>query len=299
MATSIYRQQRIKNTSDPRTPRPSQASRAASKMGIVANTYDPWEDEVPLNKRIKPTLQADAPRLSSGNNLLQTRAVSDREIPMYERTEPTRPDDAPKLLDSYNSTIITQAPKPVVPMSRMTDPTFKKDMASLQPMSRMTDPTFKKEAFTREAMSERTEPTRPDDAPRLYTHDGYPARQNPDGSHSTEVSITVTNPLLNNGAPTNIPSLWKGKEVDEKTAIKNAVASGNVYSKFPSIQEAVKSAVARSQAGGYTGPSGTGSVATSDPYKNEQSLSQRVTPTAKIQAMNAYERMIASRERGN
>jgi hypothetical protein len=40
----------------------------------------------------------------------------------------------------------------------------------------------------------------------VKTHDGYPARKNADGSYSTELSITVTNPKLNGGKPTNIPS---------------------------------------------------------------------------------------------
>jgi hypothetical protein len=82
------------------------------------------------------------------------------------------------------------------------------------------------------------------------THDGYPARENADGSYSTEVSITVTNPKLNNGKPTNIPSLWKGKEVDEDMAVRNALATGKSYKSFNSINEAVSAAKARSEAGG-------------------------------------------------
>ena len=82
------------------------------------------------------------------------------------------------------------------------------------------------------------------------THDGLPARQNADGSYSTEVSITVTDPRLNGGKPTNIPSLWGGKEVDQNTAVKNALASGKTYQAFGSINEAVTSAKTRSEAGG-------------------------------------------------
>ena len=87
------------------------------------------------------------------------------------------------------------------------------------------------------------------------THDGLPARKNADGSHSTEVSITVTDPRLNDGKPTNIPSLWGGKEVDEDTAIKNALNSGNAYKSFGSIKEAVDAARAKSAAGGANAPS--------------------------------------------
>lgn len=82
------------------------------------------------------------------------------------------------------------------------------------------------------------------------THDGYPARKNADGSYSTEVSITVTNPKLNGGKPTNIPSLWEGKEVDENTAVEKALASGKKYESFSTIFEAVKAAKERSKAGG-------------------------------------------------
>lgn len=90
-------------------------------------------------------------------------------------------------------------------------------------------------------------PTVPTDA---KTHDGFPARKNADGSYSTEVSITVTNPKLNDGKPTNIPSLWKGKEVDENTAIENALATGKKYESFSTIPEAVAAAKERSNAGG-------------------------------------------------
>lgn len=90
-------------------------------------------------------------------------------------------------------------------------------------------------------------PTVPTDA---KTHDGFPARKNADGSYSTEVSITVTNPKLNDGKPTNIPSLWKGKEVDENTAVENALATGKKYESFSTIPEAVAAAKERSNAGG-------------------------------------------------
>jgi hypothetical protein len=90
----------------------------------------------------------------------------------------------------------------------------------------------------------------PDATGGLLTHDGLPARRNADGSYSTEVSITVTDPKLNNGKPTNIPSLWGGKEVDEQTAVDNALKSGKTYSSYNSIDEAVTAAKARSNAGG-------------------------------------------------
>jgi hypothetical protein len=92
----------------------------------------------------------------------------------------------------------------------------------------------------------------------IKTHDGYPARQNADGSYSTEVSITVTNPKLNGGKPTNIPSLWYGKEVDENTAVNNVLASGKKYESFSTIPEAVKAAKEKSNAGGAAAPNKAG-----------------------------------------
>lgn len=91
----------------------------------------------------------------------------------------------------------------------------------------------------------------------LLTHDGYPARKNPDGSHSTEVSITVTDPRLNEGKPTNIPSMWEGKEVDEDTAVNKALMSKKTYKSFDSIESAVKAAKERSNAGGASADRGT------------------------------------------
>lgn len=82
------------------------------------------------------------------------------------------------------------------------------------------------------------------------THDGYPAVKNANGSYSTELTITVTNPKLNGGKPTNIPSLWKGKEVNEETAVANALASGAKYDSFSTIPEAVSAAKEKSKGGG-------------------------------------------------
>jgi hypothetical protein len=82
------------------------------------------------------------------------------------------------------------------------------------------------------------------------THDGYPAKKNADGSYSTELTITVTNPKLNGGKPTNIPSLWKGVEVNEETAVENAMRSGAKYQSFSTIPEAVSAAKEKSKGGG-------------------------------------------------
>ena len=112
------------------------------------------------------------------------------------------------------------------------------------------------------------------------THDGYPARENADGSYSTEVSITVTNPKLNNGKPTNIPSLWKGKEVDEDTAVRNALATGKSYKAFNSINEAVTAAKARSEAGGAGADS-------KKELTDEEQLAKALSKATGVQERNA------------
>ena len=108
----------------------------------------------------------------------------------------------------------------------------------------------------------------------VKTHDGYPARKNADGSYSTELSITVTNPKLNSGKPTNIPSLWKGKEVDENTAVENALASGKKYDSFSTIPEAVNAAKEKSKAGGAGVPSNKPAAAKLTQAQNDAAITK-------------------------
>jgi 2'-5' RNA ligase len=70
--------------------------------------------------------------------------------------------------------------------------------------------------------------------------------QNPDGSVSTELSITVTDPELNAGRPTNIPSIWGGRRVSEDEAIDNAITSGYQFPSFDTLDDAETAARARS-----------------------------------------------------
>lgn len=86
---------------------------------------------------------------------------------------------------------------------------------------------------------ERGEPT---------THDGYAAPKTADGATMTELSITVTDPRLNGGKPTNIPSLWAGRQVSEGEAVKRALASGQTWQSFETIEAAEVAAAARSEA---------------------------------------------------
>jgi flagellum-specific peptidoglycan hydrolase FlgJ len=70
--------------------------------------------------------------------------------------------------------------------------------------------------------------------------------QNPDGSVSTELSITVTEPGLNSGRPTNIPTVWDGQRVSDDEAIDNAIRSGVAFPSFNSIKQAEQAARKRS-----------------------------------------------------
>lgn len=132
------------------------------------------------------------------------------------------------------------------------------------------------------------------------THDGLPARRNADGSYSTELSITVTDPRLNGGRPTNIPSLWGGREVDEDTAVKKALDSGKQYPAFANVQEAVEAARARSEAGG-AGPLvstiNDADVAIVEREQREMEAGKRRDFSPEAKAVIA--RMDAEKQRGN
>ena len=87
------------------------------------------------------------------------------------------------------------------------------------------------------------------------TEEGRPIVRNADGSVSTERTITVTEDGINNGRPTNIPTMYGGRIVDEATAIQiisdnNGVDpdTGKKLSSFASINEAENAAEARSKA---------------------------------------------------
>lgn len=91
------------------------------------------------------------------------------------------------------------------------------------------------------------------------TNEGRPIIQNPDGSVSTERTITVTDPRLNGGMPTNIPSMFGGKEVSEDEAVERIVRAGGkdpetgqVMKGYPTIDAAVKAAQERSAGLGRT-----------------------------------------------
>lgn len=82
---------------------------------------------------------------------------------------------------------------------------------------------------------------------KFTTREGKPLYKNPDSSYSSERSITVTDPSLNGGRATNIPSFIGGKQLNQRDAINAAVQSGKKHQSFNSVDEAVSAAKARSK----------------------------------------------------
>ena len=88
--------------------------------------------------------------------------------------------------------------------------------------------------------------------------------ENKDGGWSSERTITVTDPRLNNGKPTVIPSLWKkgGNPTDlsEEDSVKAAIGSGRAWPSFRSIPEAERFANDREDTWQRVGREGAGGV---------------------------------------
>lgn len=63
-----------------------------------------------------------------------------------------------------------------------------------------------------------------------------------------ELSITVTDPTLNSGKATNIPSVWGGKVRSQRESVRRAVASKKSYKSYSTIKSAVSAAVKKSKA---------------------------------------------------
>ncbi len=75
---------------------------------------------------------------------------------------------------------------------------------------------------------------------------------NPDGTHSSECTISVETLALNDGRITVIPTIWEGRRLDPKQAISLAVESGLCFRSFDTHEQADEFAATRSLAGGAT-----------------------------------------------
>jgi hypothetical protein len=76
--------------------------------------------------------------------------------------------------------------------------------------------------------------------------------QNPDGSMSSEKTISVEVDELNGGRITLLPSIVAGQQLSDEEAIRHALRSGLQYPSFDSHEEANAFAAARSKRGGAT-----------------------------------------------
>jgi hypothetical protein len=83
-------------------------------------------------------------------------------------------------------------------------------------------------------------PKVPPGAPRPFAPGEWV--DNPDGSWSSEITVTVTDPALNGGKPTNVPSLWvvdgKPVRVSEDQAAQFAAQSGLTFPSYKTTEEA-------------------------------------------------------------
>lgn len=76
--------------------------------------------------------------------------------------------------------------------------------------------------------------------------------RNPDGSFSSERTISVSTSALNKGRETLIPTLVAGQQLSQRDAINFAVKSKLTYPSFDSPEEATRFAHERSKTGGAT-----------------------------------------------
>jgi len=80
-------------------------------------------------------------------------------------------------------------------------------------------------------------------AATLFEHSDMNVREGktlkrPNGQVSSVFSITVSEPQLNLGRPTLIPTIYDGKEVSQQEAIRRAIKSKKTFPKFQTFEQA-------------------------------------------------------------
>ena len=86
---------------------------------------------------------------------------------------------------------------------------------------------------------------------------GRPILRTPSGDVATEMGITVTDPRLNGGKPTNLPSIWGMQALGDRDAVTAALKSGQKFAAYKSIPAAVKASKEHSaELGRYLDESG-------------------------------------------
>ena len=119
--------------------------------------------------------------------------------------------------------------------------------------SKMTEAVYLQEVARGNGAAVLTELMGTASAKEGRTTDGRKIINLPDGSIETEKTITVTEPRINGGKPTNIPTIYNGKHVSDEEAIRIIEKNGGIdpdtgrkLEGFNSIKEAVTAAKSRS-----------------------------------------------------
>lgn len=77
----------------------------------------------------------------------------------------------------------------------------------------------------------------------------------PEGYPETEKSMTLQDPRINDGAWTNLPTVWGGYQMtDPQWAANNALVSGQSFPSYPTEQDAERAAIAKSRGLGQQMP---------------------------------------------
>lgn len=131
------------------------------------------------------------------------------------------------------------------------------------------------------------------------TQAGRQIYKTPDGESFSEKSVTVTHPDINDGLPTNIPSVFGGLILPEEEAVRQIVAAGGrdpetnrMLPAFNSIKEAEAAAKARSDSLRANGSDGSVTIG-SETYSRED-----LEFTAKEEGMTVDEVIAELRRRG-
>ena len=83
---------------------------------------------------------------------------------------------------------------------------------------------------------------------------GRPYMAAPEGGVATERGISVSDPRLNGGAATNLPSIWGGMMYDPKDAVSVAMRQQNYFPSFQTMDRAVQSSIDNSRNLGFFMP---------------------------------------------
>lgn len=123
--------------------------------------------------------------------------------------------------------------------------------------------------------------------------------QNPDGSWSNEIAVTVQHPKLNDAQPTNVPSLWvvDGRPVrlNEDQAAEAAASSGLRFKSYENTKAAIQAAQERESQWQKIKPQDSGNVPSlwslppTPTARPEPTLGENIRGTVQRQALKLPE----------